>query len=486
MGEEIIAKTGWIDIVATSEADDLLIPLCRRLLAGEEADDLQGIARRTATGEIRSLPRTHPVSAELLEALPDPDYDDYITGFESLDAVDAAALREKTALLFEGSRGCWWGEKNHCTFCGLNSTGLTFRSKSPARVRDLLNNLARKYPVRRLAASDNCMPIDFFKGLWPEFVGSDFSRNRLVFYEVKPNLGRSELRLLSEAGVRYLQPGVETLSTNLLKCMRKGFTGLTHVYFLKLCRLFGIWPFWYFLVGIPGERREDYRHIISLLPLIRHFTPPRSGISPLQLHRFSPYYNETERYLNSFSPNPWYSEIYPAGRVDLNRVAYFFIAEWKNTLGIHSVEYQELDEQVLNWVESWVESPQLPKLTYDFLSTERLDLVDNRFGTQGLWSLDARESAVYRAIDDPQTPETIVQSTAAGSVGEVRSVLNDFVQAGLAIEEGGRYLGLALPDSTPDFPMKERKDLLLMQRINRQRLHRNKPEGSPSEALQRQ
>lgn len=31
-------------------------------------------------------------------------------------------------LLYEASLGCWWGEKHHCTFCGLNGTTMKFRA----------------------------------------------------------------------------------------------------------------------------------------------------------------------------------------------------------------------------------------------------------------------------------------------------------------------------------------------------------------------
>jgi len=31
-------------------------------------------------------------------------------------------------LLFETSRGCWWGERSHCTFCGLNGLDLAYRA----------------------------------------------------------------------------------------------------------------------------------------------------------------------------------------------------------------------------------------------------------------------------------------------------------------------------------------------------------------------
>src|ERR1044072_7897122 len=34
-------------------------------------------------------------------------------------------------LLFETSRGCWWGERAHCTFCGLNAVSMGYRAMNP-------------------------------------------------------------------------------------------------------------------------------------------------------------------------------------------------------------------------------------------------------------------------------------------------------------------------------------------------------------------
>ena len=31
-------------------------------------------------------------------------------------------LKPHIRILFESARGCWWGEKQHCTFCGLNGS----------------------------------------------------------------------------------------------------------------------------------------------------------------------------------------------------------------------------------------------------------------------------------------------------------------------------------------------------------------------------
>src|SRR5262249_9640089 len=36
-------------------------------------------------------------------------------------------------LLFETSRGCWWGERSHCTFCGLNGLTMNYHAMSPQK-----------------------------------------------------------------------------------------------------------------------------------------------------------------------------------------------------------------------------------------------------------------------------------------------------------------------------------------------------------------
>jgi len=48
-------------------------------------------------------------------------------------------------LPYEGSRGCWWGEKHHCTFCGINGQGMEFRARSADRVIADLRTLVQRH-----------------------------------------------------------------------------------------------------------------------------------------------------------------------------------------------------------------------------------------------------------------------------------------------------------------------------------------------------
>ena len=58
--------------------------------------------------------------------------------------------------------------------------------------------------------------------------------------------------------MRTLQPGIETLSTEILKLMRKHTSYLTNVRFLKLARLYDIEVLWNMLIGFPDEPVEAY------------------------------------------------------------------------------------------------------------------------------------------------------------------------------------------------------------------------------------
>ena len=59
-------------------------------------------------------------------------------------------------LLFETSRGCWWGARAHCTFCGLNGENMGYRAMKPAKAIEQFESMF-KYAdrVTRLNCVDN-------------------------------------------------------------------------------------------------------------------------------------------------------------------------------------------------------------------------------------------------------------------------------------------------------------------------------------------
>ena len=63
-----------------------------------------------------------------------PDFDDWFDAVERLSAESKIQINTKT-LPVEGSRGCWWGQRQHCVFCGIDEETLKYRHKEADRFR---------------------------------------------------------------------------------------------------------------------------------------------------------------------------------------------------------------------------------------------------------------------------------------------------------------------------------------------------------------
>src|SRR5205823_3394211 len=132
-----------------------------------------------------------------------------------------------------------------------------------------------RYPSRKIYAVDNILDLKYFDTLLAEL--AERPRPPHLFYETKANLTKAQLRRLARAGVKQLQPGIESLSTPILRLMDKGVTGLQNVRLLKWCEEIGIRLDWNFLYGFPGEDPAEYDQLSDLVPSLMHLRPP-SGL----------------------------------------------------------------------------------------------------------------------------------------------------------------------------------------------------------------
>ncbi len=461
MGTELMAKAPWIDVVSTGEADGVICRLVRSILEKRPPEGLDGVLYRDEEGRMRGEPAARITDTQTFESLPVPDFGDFVADAGAYARGEPAFRTDQLFLPFESSRGCWWGEKRQCTFCGLNAESMAYRSRGARTTLEQVKTLADRYPIRRFFATDNNMPPAHYRDFLPEAARCEALNGSMFFYEIKPNVDRDKVRALSRAGVTVIQPGIETLSTHILECMRKGATVLDNLHLLKLCRIFGVTPMWNFLVRIPGERLQDYTEMLELIPKIVHLHPPTGHVRMVQLHRYSPYFREEGRFVENIRAQDWYAGLFPADRVDLDKAAYYFDAEWKNTIGTEYRHYGRLVNLVESWISAWCTLRRLPALSYDILQTGPLDLMDTRFGRQRLWKLDEEEAAVYRLIDEPATVEEIGEGTADRGIEpeRIRSLVGDFVKHGLAVEESGACMGLAIPDPVAGLPLKVRQDI---------------------------
>jgi ribosomal peptide maturation radical SAM protein 1 len=459
MGDELIRKVPWIDAVSTGEADDVIVPLLEALAAGETPRGLQSVIARDPGGEIVVGPPHCPISAEVLETQPAPDYDDFYADAERLGFMEEPDVGGRIVIMFESSRGCWWGQKQNCTFCGLNGEGMAFRAKSQDHVFDEIRHLVERYPMDRLHACDNILTMEAWRGILPRLKASPLrSRGKDVeiYYEIKPNLRRDQILALAEANVRYVQPGFECLSTRLLTLMDKGVTAIQNVFVLKCCLEYGIKIDWNYLMRVPGETLEDYTQQERWVPLLHHFDPPKS-VTVIACERFSPYFEKRGVWTEAIRHEPWYEAIYPPDHVDLERVAYFFEADWKDVLDPSA--YAPLTRLCETWTERW--------------KTGRATLVERDDAALGFTIEDCRgpepvifrlgevEAAVYRGVRDIASPRSVHRGLPAGlreglTEEQVRGVLLSLADHGLAVHEEDRFVGLGVPPRPDVAPLDRR------------------------------
>ena len=125
MGPEYARAFPFIDYVVSGEGDLVFPALLKALSLKRSVNGLTGVTYRTASGLLHSGGQAAPV--EDLNISPVPDYAAYFDR-----AVELGLLpfyKSEWALPVESSRGCWWGKKYHCTFCGLNGLGCLFAPK---------------------------------------------------------------------------------------------------------------------------------------------------------------------------------------------------------------------------------------------------------------------------------------------------------------------------------------------------------------------
>ncbi|HWN11482.1 MAG TPA: RiPP maturation radical SAM C-methyltransferase [Pyrinomonadaceae bacterium] len=441
MGLEYIRALPWINYAVIGEGDQVFPELVRRLVTGEDPGTILGVASRLPDGTIAFAGRAAQI--ENLDLLPEPAYADYFETAAKRQLPDFVN-GQVVSLPIETARGCWWGAKHHCTFCGLNGLGMKFRSKSPARVLSGIDELARQYDTYAFLSVDNILDQSYIGSVFEPLAQQ--RKDYTFFFEVKANLTPAQLRTLKRGGVRIIQPGIESLDTHALQLMRKGTTRLQNVRLLKWANYYHLVVTWNLLLGFPGECLEDCQKQVATMRLIPHLCPP-GYVGRIRLDRFSPnFFDSHRRGFQDVRPIQAYGDIYPH-ILNHDAIAYFFsycapeaLLDWA---------YVELKETVREWQKAWEKEP--PFLVFQ-RGAGRLTFTDGRYRTPArVISFGELEAQVYEACTSRISSANFLlrhlrdKHGSDVSLATVEQVLARFSDLGLVLEEDGEFLGLALP-----------------------------------------
>ncbi|HEY7129471.1 MAG TPA: RiPP maturation radical SAM C-methyltransferase [Nitrospira sp.] len=439
MGLEYFRAFPFIDHVVVGEGEVAFPALARRILEGKSNESIPGVAFRQ-DGQVRLTPNP-ALFTEFARTGP-PDYDDY---YHLLAELGDTAQGLDRILLYEGSRGCWWGEKHHCTFCGLNAQSMKFRAKSPDQVAREMTYLSHRYDTARFRLVDNIIDMKYIDQLFGQFAAEHCDLD--VFIETKSNLHKSQIKTLALGGVKCMQPGLESLSAVQLKAMDKGVTPMQNIVCLKWSYYYRIRVSWNVLLGFPGETNEDYLRQIDLIPSLLHLQPPEAT-GKFWLERFSPYYARPREYgVRMTGPGLAYEYVYDAREIDLKKIAYDFEYELENW-PVDPHTYQELVTAIENWQRLHA-STDRPFLYY----SKALGYVTVYDGRNPKAPMRHRYDGLAATLIEMcnESPKSLDQMAAGfesktGRPDQLEAALVDLTSRRVLYEERGKYFTLAIPE----------------------------------------
>jgi magnesium-protoporphyrin IX monomethyl ester (oxidative) cyclase len=387
----------WVDFTITGEFDQHIVNFCVALK--EHQGSLEGYTDLppNVLGPQHRIPsRRHELPPLTilndLDSAAVPDYDDYFGALQ----VNPVGEYVVPVISLETSRGCWWGAKHHCTFCGLNVEGMAFRKKSPQRALDEIRELTRRHGTGRWVSTDNIIDMSYFDTVLPELAADDFEYK--FFYETKANLKRENVQGLSAAGCHLFQPGLESLHDETLRIMKKGTTACANIALLKHCIEFGVVPLWTILCGFPGADPEWLVETTERIPCLSHLPPPSSA-QPIRFDRFSPYHAHAEQYGLELKPFDAYRNIYPVAEETLAELAYFF-APTERSVRVKEVS-EAANRAVTLWrTQFWADSR--PALVIGEDDGIQMHIIDTRPHIGSMHhQLEGFPAAAMRAMDSP-------------------------------------------------------------------------------------
>jgi magnesium-protoporphyrin IX monomethyl ester (oxidative) cyclase len=436
MGRQLLASVEWIDNVCTGEGDEVFPAFVESVVRGEGDPAIPGVPGRASAPSLAD-----PAMIRDLDALPFPSYRDYMACLRGSPVAENLKVR----LPFQSSRGCWWGAKQHCTFCGLNGQGMAYRSKSSEMVVQELSALAETYGIRTFSSVDNILDMRHIGGVFPRL--RDDGPALDLFYEVKANLRFEQLALLKAGGVAAIQPGIESLSNDVLRLMKKGCTALHNIQLLRWCKELGIEVAWNLIGGFPGEPVDAYAAMAALAPLLTHLPPP-GACTPIRLDRFSPLFTDADRMgLKRVRPKPAYYYIFPFGRHELQRLAYFFDFDYAD--GRRPEDYMAPTREAVGvwWRAAALPEDSRPRLTASWRSPAEVAVTDTRAcAAAGAHALHGLAARVLAACDTGRSLSGVVRDVGGAPEADVSACLSDLIDRLLVIEIEGRFLTLAVMD----------------------------------------
>ena len=429
-GKAWIKHSPFIDYIASGPAMISFPQLVNALLKNDKnkINNIQGILTKKNYDQIDLCGLEIDINND-----PVLDYSDFITAFYK----NKMQKKFKPRLILETSKGCLWGK---CRFCNHHKYDVNKQVQDHDVTIRKINTLLKKYPKLSIHIIDSFIQERALLKVLPNI---NYRKNQSIMFHTKANLKADTVKMFAENNVYLFEPGIESLSTPVLRLMNKGTNAFVNIKLLKICMHNGIVPSWNYLIGIPGMSDEDYDREIANLPLFYHIYP--GPIFNINFLRWSPYWEEQDAYNLKLVPHPLYRKMYPFNTDFINDVAFAYVDIQNNEGSVNNLlkKYShKIMEKSKIWFQKWdlKTIKNIPKLHF-IKKKNSVGIYDSRYDTIEKYEIPKPVYDILIYCNSEKKQQDIISHYYALE-GKITGYLEFIKEKKLVFQEKDRILNL--------------------------------------------
>jgi anaerobic magnesium-protoporphyrin IX monomethyl ester cyclase len=250
--EQVLRECPEIDVVVRGEGEVTMNKLLEEFSEHRGYDNVPGTTIRKNTTIIRNPDRPYVTN---LDDLPFPAYD-------VLNLSRYFPQGKRIAPMIT-SRGCPY----QCTFCSSSRiTGKRWRGRSPDNVIEEIQLLQDRYGVQDITFLDDLFTFDSgrVEGICTRMIQEADGLGWTCSSRADIMVRHPEMvNWLKEGGCHTLYIGAESGSQRILNRIKKGIRLSQVINAVKLAKKAGLEVVLSFIIGIPGESKEDVQSTIE-------------------------------------------------------------------------------------------------------------------------------------------------------------------------------------------------------------------------------
>lgn len=258
---EILEKYSSVDFVCIGEAEESFIEFLDIIQHDEPLSKLDGFGFRV-DGKVQVNPKEKFIWD--LDTIAYPARHLFNMQKYLDDAAPHATFRQRPFTQMISSRGCPY----KCTFCAIeNHWGEKQRLRSPENVLGEIDELVNKYGVRELHFEDDNFTFDNDRAM--KILDGMIQRKYNLSWNVPSGIAATTLSTellekMKESGCYSVSLAIESGNQRVVsKIMRKPISLRTVPALVKKIREIGMDARGFFIIGYPGETKENIRETID-------------------------------------------------------------------------------------------------------------------------------------------------------------------------------------------------------------------------------